>query len=295
MDKKIWLITGPTGSGKTELSIHLAKQLSCAILSADSRQIYKEMSIGTAKPNKEILHEIPHYFIDHVSVIEAYDANKFCKEARAIIQNEFIVKNNIVVVGGTGFYVNALLHGLDDMPDLDPKLRMQLSDRLHTHGIVDLQTQLLELDEQSYHQIDIANPRRVMRALEYCIQTANKYSAVIRDENKSLAYPVQEIYIRPEREVLYHRINHRVDQMILQGLEAEVRDLITYRELSSLQTVGYREFFEFFDEKVSREDAIQKIKQHSRNYAKRQITWFNKFSNGKVVESVAEGMEFFDL
>ena len=295
MDKKIWLITGPTASGKTTLSLHLAEKLKCEIISADSRQIYNELTIGTAKPTPVQLAQTKHHFINHISIHDSYNAHQYSLEALSCIENLTTTYQDIVIVGGTGFYINALLSGLDPLSEATTEIKEKLNLELHQYGLEYLQAKLFAKDESTYYKIDIKNPRRLLRVLEIIEMTGKPFTQQIQtNSNKRLPYLINEIYLCPERNELYQRINQRVDEMMDNGLLDEVRQVNNYRTLPSLQTVGYVELFDYLDAKVTLDFAVDKIKQHTRNYAKRQITWFNKFSSGKKIESLDIAIEYFN-
>jgi tRNA dimethylallyltransferase len=290
----IWLIVGPTASGKTALSLEMAKKLNCPILSADSRQIYIEMNIGTAKPTSEILERQKHYFINHISIEEKYDVNTYEIESKRLLEKLFETHNHVVIVGGTGLYIKALTSGLDPLPESQIHVRNFYENLLKERGIESLQHLLFEKDKAYYNKIDIHNPRRILRALEVIEITGMPISDQLTGVQKNLPYHIHEYYLCPSRQTLYKNINDRVDEMISSGLEDEVQNLLPYQQFQALQTVGYQEFFQYFDGNISKLEAIEKIKQHTRNYAKRQITWFNKFSNGNPFESIDSALMRFN-
>lgn len=276
MDKKLIVIIGPTGVGKTDLSIEIALAFNAPIVSSDSRQIYKEMSIGTAVPSFEQLSKVPHYFIQSKSVTENYTAGKYEKEALSVLKQLFKDHDYIVLVGGSGLYIDALCNGIDEIPVADAILREQLCERLEKYGIENLLEELAVLDHDFYETIDKSNSHRVIRALEVCISTGKPYSSLRLGAEKLRDFDVIRIGINMPRDILYDRINRRVDVMIENGLLEEVRSLIPYREVNALRTVGYKEIFEYLDGKLSMSEAVDIIKRNSRRYAKRQLTWFNK-------------------
>jgi tRNA dimethylallyltransferase len=274
------IIAGPTAVGKTAAAIETALALGTEILSADSRQCFREMKIGVARPSEEELSTVKHHFIANHSVTENITAASFAKEGRACLAEIFSRKDHAVVCGGTGLYIKALVEGLDEIPEIDEQYREQVSLLYAEQGVDALRAELLRLDPDFGSMGDVNNPARMMRALEVVMATGEpirtfQKGIVLNDEERgfSVSYRILDL----PREELYDRINKRVDNMIREGLEEEVRSLKLYRERPSLQTVGYQEFFDFFDGKCSREEAIEKIKQHTRNYAKRQITWFKKY------------------
>ncbi len=274
--KLLVAIVGPTAVGKTAFSIQLAQHFNTAIISADSRQIFKELTIGTAKPSNEELHAVPHYFINHVSIKENYNAGQYETEALQVAEQLFQQKNIVILCGGSGLYVNALCNGFDEVPEANEKIRTELNEILKNKGITALQNMLLEKDSVYYQQVDLNNPQRIIRALEVCLTTNKPYSSFRKAAVIQRPFKVLTIGLNTERAILYEQINKRVDHMITQGLLNEVEALLPYQQNNALQTVGYAEFFEYFNGKHTLAKAIELIKQHSRNYAKRQLTWFNK-------------------
>ena len=291
--KKLLIILGPTAVGKTDFSIETALKYNSPVISCDSRQIYKEMSIGTAVPSKDQLAAVPHYFIHSHTVTELYTAGKYEVEALSLINRLFDEGHDtLVMAGGSGFYVDALVNGLDDFPEADLRLRSELTERLKNEGVGSLQQELLKLDPESYSTIDIANGQRVVRALEVCIMTGRPFSSFKTSPNRSRDFEIEKIGLTRPREVLYDRVNRRVLQMIDDGLVDEVRSLVQYRDLAALKTVGYKEIFDWFDYldgKVSTEGwgptspgdgpvtsldrAIELIQRNTRHYAKRQLSY----------------------
>lgn len=269
-------VVGATAIGKTALAIKIANAFSTEILSADSRQFFKEMAIGTAVPSTEELSQAKHHFIQNISVLDTYTVGDFERDALAKLDSIFQKKNIAVLVGGSGLYVDAVVKGLDNFPKVDPKIRIELNKDLEQFGITSLQEKLKEVDFESFKTIDIHNPRRVIRALELFIETGKPYSYFL-NENK-VARPFNTLYIgiNAPRETIYDRINKRVDIMIEEGLVDEAKGLLKYRELNALQTVGYRELFQHFDGEITLEEAISEIKKNTRRFAKRQGTWFRK-------------------
>ncbi|MFT7898894.1 tRNA (adenosine(37)-N6)-dimethylallyltransferase MiaA [Tenacibaculum ascidiaceicola] len=281
MSQKNTLITivGATAIGKTALSIKLAQHFNCDIISCDSRQFYKEMSIGTAVPEPEELAAAPHHFIQNRSVFEDYSVGQFEKDALKTL-DELFIKNPVqIMVGGSGLYVDAVLKGLDYFPDVDPKIRTNLTAELENKGIVYLQNQLRELDIEAYNSIAIDNPHRLIRALEICIGTGKTYSSFKNKPKAPRNFQSIKIGLKADREIMYDRINRRVDIMIEKGLMEEAKKLHPHKSLNALQTVGYRELFDYFEGNFTKEFAIEEIKKNSRRFAKRQGTWFRKDSN----------------
>lgn len=277
MNKTLVCITGPTASGKTALSVQLALYFNTEIVSFDSRQFYKELKIGSAPPTDEQLQQIPHHFIFCRSVTQPYNAATYALDAEKVINDLFINHDIVIVVGGSGLYLNALIDGLDDMPEVLPQVREDLQQTFLLHGIEPLQKELQHLDSEYFSQVDIHNPVRLIRALEIIRSSEKKYSELRKQNSKKnhLFQPIS-IFLNPPRSTLYAHINERVDKMMTQGLLDEVRSLLPYRSYKPLDTVGYKELFNHFDGNYSLPEAIEKIKQHTRNYAKRQITWFKK-------------------
>ena len=294
--KKLLIILGPTAVGKTDFSIETALKYNSPVISCDSRQIYKEMSIGTAVPSKEQLNAVPHYFIHSHTVTELYTAGKYEIEALSLINRLFDEGHEtLVMAGGSGFYVDALVNGLDDFPQADLKLRLELTDRLNNEGVESLQQELLKLDPESYATIDIANGQRVVRALEVCIMTGRPFSSFKTSPNRTRDFEIEKIGLTRPREVLYDRVNRRVIQMIDDGLVDEVRSLVQYRDLAALKTVGYKEIFDWFDYQdgkvslegwgptspgdgpvTSLERAVELIQRNTRHYAKRQLSYWGR-------------------
>ena len=274
--KFLLVIVGPTAIGKTALSIQLAKYFQTEILSADSRQFYKELQIGTAVPSRQELSEATHHFIQHISITESYSVGAFEKEALQRLQTIFQNNDVAILVGGSGLYSKAVTDGLDIFPEVLPGIKEQIKNRYHEGGIEALQEQLKKVDPNYYNSVDLNNTQRVMRALEVSISSGKPFSS-FRTQNKAKRpFTTIKIGLNADRAVLYDRINRRVDQMILQGLEQEVKSLVPYKDLNALQTVGYKELFDHFDGKFTFESAIEEIKKNTRRFAKRQGTWFRK-------------------
>lgn len=273
--KKLVVVLGPTAIGKTAFSIELAKSLQTEIISCDSRQFFKELNIGVARPNDEELSAVPHHFIAHQTIENLYSAGDFEKDALALLESLFLEKDIVVCAGGSGLYIDALLKGFDDMPS-DLGVRDQLNQEASEKGIEVISERLKQLDPEHWSIIDTSNRQRVIRALEVCLVTGKKFSELRSGQNKSRNFQTVKIGLSSDREWLYDRINRRVDIMLQNGLLEEARGLMELRHLNALNTVGYKELFEYFDGDISLEDAVRLIKQHTRNYAKRQITWWNK-------------------
>lgn len=274
--KTLITVVGPTAIGKTRMAIALAQHFGTEIISCDSRQFYKEMTIGTAVPTADELAMVPHHFIQHKSVTEVYTVGDFEREALAKL-NELFGKHEVVVmVGGSGLYVNAVLYGLDDFPEVPDTIRQELNARYEAEGIAPLQAQLRELDPLQYTQMDTNNPQRMIRALEVCLASGRPYSSFLKKKEISRDFESIVIGLTAEREEVYQRINDRVEQMLENGLLIEAQNLFHYRHLNALQTVGYQELFAFFERKMSLAEAVEEIKKNTRRFAKRQYTWFNK-------------------
>ncbi|MBL4653251.1 MAG: tRNA (adenosine(37)-N6)-dimethylallyltransferase MiaA [Flavobacteriales bacterium] len=273
--KHLIVISGPTASGKTSISVKLAKHYGCEILSADSRQFFKELNIGTAKPTIEEMDGIAHHFVGNLSISQDYTAGKFEKDALHKL-DELFQKNDVaVLVGGSGLYIDAVCNGFDDVPG-NKAVRNLLQEQFEKEGIKFLQLELQKNDPEYYNSVDQNNPQRLMRSVEVFRTSGKPFSSFLTQNTTKRNFNCIKIALDWERELLYNRINLRVDQMIKSGLENEVNSLILYREKTALKTVGYSEFFEFFDGKISKEEAIELIKRNSRRYAKRQITWFKR-------------------
>ncbi|MFN0176557.1 MAG: tRNA (adenosine(37)-N6)-dimethylallyltransferase MiaA [Saprospiraceae bacterium] len=293
--KKLIVIGGATATGKTALAIQLAQHFHTEILSADSRQFYREMSIGTAKPSSAELAAAPHHFIDFLSVTDDYSVGDFERDALAVLQNIFLENDVAILVGGSGLYIRAVCEGLDKFPDISDQTKKAVEAGEQSGGLAWLQQELSHRDPAHFAKIDQQNPARLRRALEVCFETGQPYSSFLQQGQK-IPRTFQPVYVLLDlpRSELYDRIEARVDKMITSGLEDEVRNLLPYRHRPPLNTVGYEEFFDYFDGKTSREEAIGKMKQHSRNYAKRQVTWFAKHGDWNVFrpENVPEIFEF---
>tara|TARA_R110000796_G_scaffold252619_2_gene388797 strand:- start:43000 stop:43905 length:906 start_codon:yes stop_codon:yes gene_type:complete len=276
MKKTLISVVGPTAIGKTKLAIELAKHYQTAIISADSRQFFKEMKIGTAVPSEEELATAPHHFIQHKSILESYSVGDFERDAIQLLEDLFQEKNVIILVGGSGLYIDAITKGLDNFPEVQPEIRITLNKQLEKEGITVLQEQLKNLDPYYFNKVDIQNPHRLIRALEICIGTGKHYSSFLNKEKNIRPFNIVTVGIDAERDIIYDRINQRVDLMIKEGLIDEVKLLLKHKDLNALQTVGYKELFNYLDEKWSLNFAISEIKKNTRRFAKRQLTWFRK-------------------
>ena len=273
MKKKLITISGQTASGKTNLSIRLAQNLNCSIISCDSRQFYKEMSIGTAVPSKLELSKANHYFIHHKSVKDNYTVGDFQNDALKLIENLFKKDDYIILTGGSGMYMDAIVNGIDKFPKIKLGVRELLNEKHNSRGILFLKNKLQELDPEYYDIVDANNHRRLIRALEVCISTGKPYSSFLNKKNKKYDFESVNFGIKVDRELLYKKINYRVDKMISDGLIKEAKTLLNFKDLNPLNTVGYKELFEHFKGNLTKSQAIEKIKQNTRRYAKRQMTW----------------------
>ncbi len=275
-DRLLVVIAGPTAVGKTALSVFLAKHFNTEVISADSRQFYREMRIGTALPAEIELAEVKHHFIHHLSIHEAYNVSKFEAEALDVIGKLFKVHPVVFMAGGSGLYINAVCHGIDILPDPDPEIRSRLKKILTVSGISALQQELDRLDPQYALQVDRSNHARLMRAIEICLAAGMPYSALRTQKPVLRNFRTFKVGLELPRDLLYQRINDRVDEMMLAGLYEEALGLYPHRHLNALNTVGYKELFDHFEGLTSLDYAVEQIKVHSRRYAKRQLTWFKK-------------------
>ncbi|GAB3751646.1 tRNA (adenosine(37)-N6)-dimethylallyltransferase MiaA [Spirosoma pomorum] len=272
--KTLLVVAGPTAVGKTDLCVRLAKRLSTVVVSADSRQLYRELTIGTAKPSLAEMDGVPHYFIDSHSITDPVNAGRYERECMSLLEQLFRDKDVVILSGGTGLYIQSVCFGLDDMPVVNPTLREQLFQRLHTDGLDVLQQELRQLDPVYSATADLQNPVRVTRALEVCLSTGQPYSSFRRQQAVERPFRSQLIALERSRDELYARIDSRMDAMLANGLVEEVRSLNAYWELSSLQTVGYQEVFPYLDGVYDYQEMVRLLKRNSRRYAKRQLTWF---------------------
>lgn len=292
--KTLIVIAGPTASGKTAVGIQLAQQLATAIISADSRQFYREMAIGTAKPTAHELAQAKHHFVNSHSITDSFNVGDFEQQGLALLDNLFTTHNTAVMVGGSGLYIKAICEGFDALPAVDPAIREQLNANYESNGITWLQEKLKQADPEYYQQVDLQNPQRIIRALEVSESSGMPFSSYRTANKKQRPFGILKVGLLLPRELLYERINLRVDEMMAQGLVDEVKSLFAYRHLNALNTVGYSEIFDYLDGKTDLPRAIELIKQNTRHFAKRQLTWFNKDKEinwvepGKVVEFVTE-------
>lgn len=291
--RRLIVIVGATGSGKTDLSIAIAEHFVAPIISTDSRQFYRGMAIGTAQPTREQMERVEHHLVDCLDVSEDFNCGAYERVALERLEELFAKHDTVVAVGGSGLYIKALCEGMDDLPDAEPALREELLRRVETEGLDSLVEQLRELDPDYYNEVDRCNPQRVLRAVEVCLTTGKPYSSLRKGGVKARNFEIVKVGVDYPREELYDRINRRVDMMIEAGLEAEARAMYPLRHLNALQTVGFSELFDYFDGKISREEAIELIKRNSRRYAKRQMTWFRRdkdiawFTKPKADEVIA--------
>ena len=292
--KKLITISGPTASGKTDLSIKLASYLKCSIISCDSRQFYKEMSIGTAVPTQLELSKIKHYCIQHKSIFDTYTVGDFRHETLLLLKKLFQNNDYVIITGGSGLYMDSIVKGIDFFPEINKNVREELNYNFNLKGIKYLQEQLSRLDPIYFSTVDINNQRRLIRALEVCISSGKPYSSFLNKRKNDYDFNIESFAIRTNRDVLYKRINARVDKMIEAGLIDEVKKLFKHKNLNPLNTVGYKEIFEFIEKKVSLEQSIEKIKQNTRRYAKRQITWL-KNKDYKWIDSDIDLEEFIKM
>lgn len=274
MHKYLIVVTGPTGIGKSKTGVLLAKHFHSEIISADSRQIFREMTIGTAVPTKEELTEVTHHFIHSHSVTENYNASRYETEAIELIEKLFVSKNILFLVGGSMLYIDAICNGIDEIPDIPAEIRESVQNQFRTEGLESIRLQLKKLDPEYYQTVDLKNHARIIHALEVCLLTGKTYSSFRLNKNKERSFKIIKIGLNCDREQLHNKINDRVDQMIADGLEKEARNLFQLRDLSSMNTVGYRELFDYFDGTITKDRAIELVKRNSRRYARKQITWF---------------------
>jgi tRNA dimethylallyltransferase len=288
--KYLIVIGGPTASGKTGVAIKIAQHFQTEILSADSRQFYREMSIGTAKPTKNELAAIKHHLVNFISVHENFTVGDFERKALKILDHLFLETDVVVLTGGSGLYIRALCEGLDQFPEVPSKVRIDLIEQYEKEGIEYLQKELADKDPDYFKIVDIQNPQRLIRALEVCIASGASYSSFRKKANTIRSFKTINIQLEWERAALYDRINHRVDNMIKAGLIEEARNLYPMKQLNALQTVGYQELFDYFDKKITLEEAVELIKRNSRRYAKRQLTWMRKdgFWKGFTPDQIEE-------
>jgi tRNA dimethylallyltransferase len=276
MNSTLIVITGPTGVGKTEISLKIAGHFKTVIVSADSRQIFREMKIGTAVPSDIQLQQVKHYFIGSHSIHDYFNASRYEEEAIALLGRLFSSLEIVLMTGGSMLYIDAVCKGIDDLPDIDPEIRKELITQYEKEGIETLRFELKRLDPEYYKTVDLQNYKRLLRALEICRMTGRRYSEFRTNTIKKRPFHIIKIGLDTERAFLYERINSRVDKMVTDGMEEEARLLFPFRTLNALNTVGYQEWFASFEGKINREEAIGQIKSNSRRYARKQLTWFKK-------------------
>jgi len=276
MTKTLIIILGPTAIGKTDLSIEVAKHYNTEIISCDSRQIYKELSIGTAIPNPQQLHTVNHRMIQNHSITEYYNASDYEVEAMKNIEEVFDSHDQAIMSGGSMMFIDVVCNGIDDLPTIDPEIRKEIIQRFEKDGLDPLRVELKRIDPEYYSIVDLKNHKRILHALEIFYMTGKKYSELRTNTKKKRDFDIIKIGMNTDRSILHKRINARVDKMIEEGLIEEVRAVSQFRQLNSLNTVGYKELFEYFDNNITLDDAIELIKRNSRRYARRQLTWFNK-------------------
>lgn len=277
--KRLIVIAGATASGKTSISVQLAQILKTEIISCDSRQFYKELSIGTAKPSKDEMKGIPHHFIDSHSISEEINAGKYEQLVLPVLDELFKSHDQLIITGGSGLFIDAIVNGFDYMPDVPTEIRENLNKKFETDDVGGLFEQLQKLDPEYSKIVDSENPKRIIRALEVCLSSNKTYSEFRTGQKAKRNFEVIKIVLDRPREELYERINHRVDLMMNEGLLDEVKSLLPFKHLNALQTVGYREIFSYLDNEFDLNRAIELIKQNSRRYAKRQLTWFRRSSD----------------
>lgn len=283
--KKIIVVTGPTATGKTVFTIRLAAHFNSEIISADSRQFYRKMNIGTAKPSMQEQAAVPHHFIDFLNPDEDYNIGRFESDALQLVSELFQKHDSVFVTGGSGLYIKTLCEGIDELPEANESIRTELMREWKENGLQSLQDKLQKEDPEYFQIVDLNNPHRILRALEVIQLSGKPYSSFRTQSKKIRSFDIYKIALLIDRDELYERINKRVDSMMEKGLLEEVRTLLPYRNTNALQTVGYREFFEYFDGKISLSDAINLVKQNTRHYAKRQMTWMRKQEDLHWVEA----------
>ncbi|MBN1158059.1 MAG: tRNA (adenosine(37)-N6)-dimethylallyltransferase MiaA [Bacteroidales bacterium] len=275
-DKFLIIITGPTASGKTGLAIRIAEKLDTEIINADSRQVFREMVIGTAAPDARQRSQIKHHLMGHKSVTDRYNASIFEFEVLELLEKLFLRRQLVIMTGGSGLYIDAVCRGINDLPPVDPAVREELKALYRKDGMAGITKELEKADPEYYKRVDLKNPKRILKALEIYITTGKPYSTYLTGRRKPRPFNIIKIGLEIDRRILYGRINRRVDEMVSCGLVDEVRSLYPYRDRNALNTPGYKEIFEYLEENISLEEAIDLIKRHTRQYARRQLTWFRK-------------------
>jgi tRNA dimethylallyltransferase len=292
-NKFLVIILGPTASGKTATGIEIAKKIKTEIISADSRQFYKELRIGTAVPDESQMSGVPHHFIQHISVYDYYNVSMYERDVLRTLDRLFMEKNLVIMVGGSGMYIDVVCHGIDDLPAIDPKIREKLQLKWLTDGMESLRSELKKRDPLYYDTTDLNNPKRILKALEISIMTGIPYSSLLTRPKKIRPFSIIKIGLKPDRNKLYDNINKRVDEMIEKGLVDEARTLYKSRHLNALNTVGYKEIFDYLDGKTSLVRAIELIKRNTKRYARRQLTWFKRdetivWFNPEEIDSIVD-------
>jgi len=282
-DRTLLIVTGPTAVGKTDYTIELAERLGTPILSADSRQMFREMQIGTAAPTAEELARVKHYFVGNLSIHDYYNVSMFEQQVLELLETLFLKHPVVIMTGGSPQYIDAVCNGIDELPDPDPDIRQYVNQLYQTNGLEALCAQLATLDPDYYAQVNHNDHKRMIRAVEVSLQMKKPYSQCLHQTKKHRDFKIEKYYLNRSREVLFDRISRRVDQMMEQGLLDEVRGLLPYRHLNALNTVGYKELFDYLDGKCSLEQAVTDIKTHTRRYAKRQLTWFKRDYTEKLL------------
>ncbi len=294
MTKELIVIAGPTAIGKTDIGAELAEKEKSVIISADSRQFYREMTIGTAVPAKDILSRVPHYFIQNLGIRDYYNASLYEGQVIDLLNVLFQQHDRVFMVGGSGLYINAVRFGIDDLPAYDPAIRKELQNRIELEGLESLNEELKKMDPESYRKIDLNNPKRVQKALEIIKITGKPYSSFMTGEHRKRNFEVRLLCLNMDRQKLYDRINLRVISMVDRGLIDEVRGLMEFRQFNALNTVGYKEIFEYLEGRISLDEAIHEIQNHTRKFARKQLTWFRKDKGYRWFEPEdLEGMEKF--
>ena len=270
------VVTGPTAIGKSAVSLEIAQHFNTEIISADSRQLYREMKIGTAVPEPQELQLVPHHFVHTRSIHEYYNASRFESEVLNKLEELYLVHRVVVMAGGSMLYVDAVCNGIDDLPEVDPEIRRMLISEFEQNGIESLRIRLKMLDPAYYAEVDLKNHKRLLHALEICLMTGKPYSGFRKNQVKKRPFRIIKTGLTASRDIIYDRINRRVDQMVLEGLEEEARSLYPFRDNNALNTVGYREWFDAFDGKIPPGEVVEKIKSNTRRYARKQLTWFKR-------------------
>lgn len=282
--KTLIVIAGPTASGKTAAAIKVAKALNTVIINADSRQFYKEMSIGTAVPSPKELQEVKHYFVQNISILNDYDVATYEQDVLLLLKKLFLEHDQVVLTGGSGLFIDAVCKGIDTMPDIDQAVRERVDNLFHEGGLAALQQEVQRLDPEYWAIVDQKNPRRLQRALEVCYQTGKTFTSFRTRSSAKRDFKIVKYALLREKQDLYNRINLRVEIMLSKGLVDEARKLYPYRRRNALNTVGYRELFDYFDGKISLNEAVEQIKLNTRHYAKRQMTWLRKDTEYQWIE-----------